>query len=93
LPEHLKTLLKLAMDSSHYNRQHWYWGGEAKLRVNGSKLQLTSIPDEEWATVEAEALKFWDEVSKESPRSAKVVKILKEYSAVMSKAGRPYRYS
>ena len=35
LPEHLKELLKLTMDSSHYYRQHWYWGGEAKLRTNG----------------------------------------------------------
>ncbi len=93
LPDHLKTLLKLTMDSSHYYRQHWYWGGEAKLRVEGTKLQLTSIPDAEWATVEAEALKFWDEIAQQSPRSAKVVKILKEYSGIMSKAGRPYRYS
>ena len=93
LPEHLKTLFRLCMDSSHYYRQHWYWGGEAKLRTAGTKLQLTSIPDEEWATVEAEALKFWDEVAKESDRSAKVVKILKEYNATMDKAGRPYRYS
>ncbi|WP_207061653.1 TRAP transporter substrate-binding protein [Motiliproteus sp. SC1-56] len=92
LPEHLKTLFRVCMDSSHYYRQHWYWGGEAKLRTAGTKLKLTSIPDSEWAQVEAEALKFWDEVAKESPRNAKVVKILKEYNATMEKAGRPYRY-
>ncbi|OMH28382.1 twin-arginine translocation signal domain-containing protein [Motiliproteus sp. MSK22-1] len=92
LPDHLKTLFRLCMDSSHYYRQHWYWGGEAKLRTAGSKLELTSIPDEEWAKVEAEALKFWDEVAEESDRSARVVKILKEYNATMDKAGRPYRY-
>jgi TRAP-type mannitol/chloroaromatic compound transport system substrate-binding protein len=91
LPEHLKILLKLAMDSSHYHRQYWYWNGEAKLRVNGKKLELTTIPDAEWATVEAEALKFWDEIAKQSPRSAKVVKILREYAGVMAKAGPPYR--
>jgi len=93
LPEHLKTLFEVCMDSSHYYRQHWYWGGEAKLRTSGTKLKLTSIPDEEWAQVEVEALKFWDEIAKESPRSAKVVSILKEYNATMEKAGRPYRYS
>ena len=93
LPEHLKTLFRLCMDSSHYYRQHWYWGGEAHLRTQGTKLKLTSIPDEEWAQVEEEALKFWDEIAAKSPRSAKVVNIFKEYSAVMSKAGRPYRYS
>ena len=93
LPEHLKTLFNLCMDSSHYYRQHWYWGGEAHLRTKGTKLKLTTIPDAEWATVEAEALKFWDEIAAQSPRSAKVIKIFREYNDVMSKAGRPYRYT
>ena len=93
LPDHLKTLLQLCMDSSHYYRQHWYWGGEAKLRVQGTKMKLTSIPDSEWATVEAEARKFWDEIAAESELKAKVVQILKDYNAAMDKAGRPYRYS
>ncbi len=93
LPEHLKTLFKLCMDSSHYYRQHWYWGGEAKLRTEGTKMKLTSIPAEEWKKVEDEALLFWDEIAAESPRSAKVVKILKEYRKTMEKAGAPYRYA
>ena len=42
--------------------------------------------------VQAEALKFWDEVAAESERKAKVVQILKDYSATMEKAGPPYRY-
>ncbi len=92
LPAHLQELFRLCMDSSHYYRQHWYWGGEAHLRTQGTKLKLTSIPDDEWATVEAEGAKFWDEVAGASPRSAKVVKIFKQYAAVMAKAGRPYRY-
>ncbi|MCG9552899.1 TRAP transporter substrate-binding protein DctP [Vibrio sp. Isolate32] len=93
LPEHLKTLWQLCMDSSHYYRQHWYWGGEAKLRVEGDKLELTTIPDQEWKTVEAEALKFWDEVAETSPRNKRVVDIFKKYAADMEKAGKPYRYS
>jgi TRAP-type mannitol/chloroaromatic compound transport system substrate-binding protein len=92
LPEHLKTLFKLCMDSSHYYRQYWYWGGEAHLRTKGTKLKLTTIPAEEWKTVEDEALKFWDEIAAKSPRSAKVVKILKEYNETMKNAGPPYRY-
>ncbi len=92
LPDHLKTMLQLAMDSSHYYRQWWYWGGEASLRVDGTKMELTSIPDEEWATVEAAAVKFWDEVASESETKAKVVEIFKKYNADMQKAGRPYRY-
>ncbi|MEM8951807.1 MAG: C4-dicarboxylate ABC transporter, partial [Pseudomonadota bacterium] len=93
LPEHLQELLKLTMDSSHYYRQHWYWGGEAKLRVEGTKMQLTTIPDEEWATVEEAARVFWDEIAAESETKAKVVQILKDYNAAMEKAGRPYRYT
>ncbi|MFK8080305.1 MAG: TRAP transporter substrate-binding protein [Granulosicoccus sp.] len=92
LPPHLQELLKLTMDSSHYYRQWWYWGGEADLRVNGPKMELTTIPDEEWATVETAALKFWDEIAAESETKAKVVAIFKQYNEVMEKAGRPYRY-
>ncbi|PKQ07874.1 MAG: C4-dicarboxylate ABC transporter [Alphaproteobacteria bacterium HGW-Alphaproteobacteria-11] len=92
LPEHLKTLFKLTMDSSHYYRQHWYWWGEAHYRTTGGKLELTTIPEEEWKTVEDEALKFWDEVAQTSPRNAKIVQILKNYADTMRKAGAPYRY-
>jgi TRAP-type mannitol/chloroaromatic compound transport system substrate-binding protein len=92
LPENLQTLFKLCMDSSHYYRLHWYWGGEAHLRTAGSKMKLTTIPDEEWATVESEAFKFWDEIATTGPRAAKVVQIFKDYNAMMQKAGVPYRY-
>lgn len=92
LPEHLKTLFKLTIDSSHYYRLHWYWAGEAKYRVHGEKLQLTSIPDEEWEVVERAALEFWDEIAAKSPRNARVVEILKQFAADMEKAGPPYRY-
>ncbi len=92
LPEHLQTLFRLCMDSSHYYRQYWYWGGEAHLRVKGEKMQLTTIPADEWKKVEQEANSFWDEIATQSERSAKVVAILREYASVMEKAGPPYRY-
>ena len=92
LPAHLKELARVCFDQSHYYRQWWYWGGEAALRVNGTKLKLTSIPDEEWATVEQAAVTFWDEIAAESEIKAKVVGIIKQYNADMQKAGRPYRY-
>ncbi len=92
LPEHLKELLMVCMDGSHYHRQWWYWGGEASLRVKGTKLKLTTLPDEEWGKVEAAAHKFWDEIAAQSPLKAKVVGIIKEYNDIMVKAGRPYRY-
>ena len=93
VPEHLKTLFNLSMDSSNYYRQHWYWAGEASLRVNGEKMKLTTIPAAEWATVETAAHKFWDEIAAKSPRCAKVVQIFRDYNGLMDKAGPPYRYS
>ena len=92
LPDHLRTLWRLAMDSSHYYRQHWYWGGEAHLRTQGTKMKLTTIADDEWATVEAEAVAFWDEIAATSPRAARVVEIFRRYNRVMTEAGKPYRY-
>jgi TRAP-type mannitol/chloroaromatic compound transport system substrate-binding protein len=92
LPNHLKTLFKLSIDSSHYYRLHWYWWGEAHYRTKGGKLKLTTIPDKEWKTVEDAAIKYWDEIAKKSPLNARVVKILKEYAKTMKAAGPPYRY-
>ncbi len=91
LPDHLKVLFNMACEQSHYYRQHWYWNGEANLRVNGDKLKLTTIPDAEWAQVEDAAKKFWDEIAAESPIKAKVVDIFKAYNATVEKAGAPYR--
>ncbi|MEO3386471.1 TRAP transporter substrate-binding protein [Mesorhizobium sp. CAU 1741] len=93
VPEHLKTLFRLTMDSSHYYRQHWYWWGEAHYRTTGGKLELTTIPEAEWKTVEDEAMKFWDEIAETGERNAKVVEILKKYQETMRGAGAPYRYS
>ncbi|MEM7694091.1 MAG: TRAP transporter substrate-binding protein [Pseudomonadota bacterium] len=93
LPDDLKMLFRVCCEQSHYYRQHWYWGGEAALRVGGDKMQLTSIPDDEWAKVEEAGRAFWDEIAAESETKAKVVGIFKEYNEVMAKAGRPYRYT
>lgn len=92
VPEHLQQLFMMSIDTSHYYRQHWYWAGEAKYRNEG-KLELTSIPEADWKQVEDEASKFWDEVAGQSPRSGKVVEIIKKYNASMVKAGPPYRYA
>ncbi|MDJ0958866.1 MAG: TRAP transporter substrate-binding protein [Arenicellales bacterium] len=93
VPPHLQEAFRLAMDSSHYYRQYWYWGGEAHLRTQGTKLELTAIPDDEWVQVEQAAQKFWDEIAETSPRAKRVVEIFKQYASVMEKAGRPYRYT
>ncbi len=89
----LQALFKLSCDSSHHYRNVWYWGGEAKLRVEGKKMELTEIPAHEWDGVVSDAAEFWDELAGISPRTARVVQAYKNYSAVMEKAGVPYRYS
>lgn len=91
VPAHLQELMRVCFEQSHYYRQHWYWAGEARLRVEGAETKLTSIPDAEWATVEEAAQKFWDEIAAESETKAKVVAIFRKYNETMVKAGRPYR--
>ncbi len=93
VPPHLQELFLLSVDSSHYYRQVWYWGGEADLRVNGKKMELTEIPKEEWDGVVKDAEEFWDELASISDRTARVVQAYKDYAKVMEKVGVPYRYS
>ncbi|MGI9406053.1 MAG: twin-arginine translocation signal domain-containing protein [Hyphomicrobiaceae bacterium] len=93
VPPHLQELFKITIDQSHYYRQVWYWGGEADLRVNGKKMELTTIPADEWDKVVADAEGFWEELASASPRTRKVVDIFKKYNQVMEKVGVPYRYS
>lgn len=91
VPPHLQQLFRSTIDQSHYYRNVWYWGGEAKLRVEGEKMELTSLPDAEWAQVVNDSKAFWDEVAASSPRAAKVVEAFKVYANTMDKAGYPYR--
>ncbi|MGI3167921.1 TRAP transporter substrate-binding protein DctP [Pseudooceanicola sp. C21-150M6] len=91
VPPDLQELYLMSIDQSHYYRAQWYWGGEAKLRVEGEKMELTSIPPEEWATVTKDAEAFWDEVAASGERPKKVVEAFKKYAATMEKAGYPYR--
>ncbi len=93
LPADLQRLFRVCCDQSHYYRQWWYWGGEAKLRVQGDKLQLTRIPDEQWVQVEQAAEKFWDQIAMGSALRTRVVSIIKSYNQDMLKAGPPYRYN
>ncbi len=91
VPDDLKELFMLTIRESDYFRLLWYWHGEADYRVTGTKLELTTIPDDEWQQVIKDAKEFWDETAATGPRRARVVEILKEYDAAMEKAGFPYR--
>ncbi|WP_424993102.1 TRAP transporter substrate-binding protein DctP [Oceaniradius stylonematis] len=91
VPPHLQELFRITIDQSHYYRAVWYWGGEAKLRVEGEKMELTSIPADELAQVVSDAAGFWDEIAASSDRAGRVVEAFKTYSDTMEKAGYPYR--
>jgi TRAP-type mannitol/chloroaromatic compound transport system substrate-binding protein len=88
-----QALYRLAINDSHYYRLHWYWWGEAHYRTQGEKMALTTIPSNDWKQIEQEALNFWDEIAQVSDRTARVVKILKDYQKIMEQAGPPYRYA
>ncbi|MCX7644067.1 MAG: TRAP transporter substrate-binding protein [Rhodobacteraceae bacterium] len=90
LPDDLKAIVRSCIEMGHHYRNQWYWGGEARYRATGDKLELTQIPPEEWRAVEEAALVFWDEIAQQSERSAKVVQIFKDYNAIISKSGVPY---
>ena len=92
LPGHLKAIVMAATEAGHTYRNQWYWGGEAALRANGDKLQLRSVPANEWAEVENAAKVFWEEVAQEGEVHQKVVNIFKEYNAVINQAGAPYNF-
>ena len=86
----LQELYKMSIQSSNNYRQAWYWSGEANLQVNGKKMELTTFSKNEWSRVTKDSKAFWDETSKISPRTAKVVDALKLYKSTMEKAGYPY---
>jgi TRAP-type mannitol/chloroaromatic compound transport system substrate-binding protein len=90
LSPELKRIVQSCIEASHTYRNQWYWGGEAKLRATGDKLKLTSIPAAEWKAVEDEAKIFWDEIAKTGETAAKLIKIFREYNAIVDKAGAPY---
>ncbi len=90
LPEHLKQLVMAATEAGHTYRNQWYWGGEAALRANGDKLQLRTVPAEEWAEVENAAKDFWAEIEQEGEIEAKIISIFREYNEVINQAGPPY---
>lgn len=93
LPEHLKSVVMSAIESGHHYRNQWYWGGEAKLRATGTKLQLRSIPQNEWREVEDAADEFWQEISETGETAEKIVNIFRDYRKVINAAGIPYSFS
>lgn len=92
LPDHLKQVVMAGIEASHTYRNQWYWGGEAKLRASGEKLELTSIAPEEWVAVEDAAKVFWDEIADTNDTAAKLVGIFREYAEVTGNAGPPYTF-
>lgn len=92
LPDHLKQIVMAAIEASHTYRNQWYWGGEAKLRATGDKLELRTVPAAEWAEVEDAAKEFWEEIAQEGEIQQKIVNIFKEYNGVINQAGPPYNF-
>ncbi|MCR9059935.1 MAG: TRAP transporter substrate-binding protein [Rhodobacteraceae bacterium] len=92
LPPHLQQLVLAATEAGHTYRNQWYWGGEARLRAKGDKLQLRTVPAAEWAQVEDAAKDFWKEIAAEGELQAKIISIFQEYNDVINQAGPPYNF-
>ena len=90
LPEHLKSIVMAGIEAGHTYRNQWYWGGEARLRAQGDKLELRSVPAEEWMQVEEAARTFWDEIAQEGEVEQRIVSIFRDYNQVINQAGAPY---
>jgi len=90
LSPRLQAIVRTSIEASHHFRNQWYWGGEARLRAQGEKLQLTTIPVREWQEVERAAQDFWDEMAETGERAQRLVKIFREYNANINGAGLPY---
>ena len=67
--------------------------GEANLRGNNPNMEMTSIPVEEWATMEAASQVVCEKIGAEFGVKLCVVDTLKKYDTDKGKAGRPYRYT
>ena len=88
-----QTLSRFCSDRSHRYCKWWYRWGEANLRRNNPNMEMTSIPVEEWATIEAASQVVCEKTAAESGVKLCVVDTLKKYDADKGKAGRPYRYT
>ncbi len=92
LPDHLKAIVMAGIKAGDTYRNQWYWGGEARLRATGDKLELRSVAANEWAEVENAAKDFWKEVAEEGEVHAKIVSVFEEYNSVINQAGPPYTF-
>jgi TRAP-type mannitol/chloroaromatic compound transport system substrate-binding protein len=92
MPFKVQDMLRLSIDQSHYYRLYWYWWGEEYYRDEGNRLELTTIPLNEWHAVENDAIRFWGTIAMTSPRRDKVVKVLTNYKNLMDRSGPPYYF-
>ena len=78
LDPHLQAVLDWSEYVLAFRSNKYYYEGEISSRP---LLNLTAIPDEDWARLQDVAWSRWDtEIAPISPRAAKLVEILKEYT-------------
>ena len=84
------ALVMAAIEAGHTYRNQWYWGGEAKLRANGDKLELTHDSRRRMGRGRERGQGFLGrDRRKKAKCSQKIVDVFKEYNEVMNQAGRP----
>ena len=90
LPPDLQELWKLALGSFHFEKNNWYYTGEAVYRTQ-PLFTLTTMPPDDWQKILDLKEGEYDRIAATSPRCAQAIDIIRDYQALMEEAGPPYR--
>ncbi len=88
IPEDIQKILLSTLDEHFFLRTNQYIYLEDKTLSKAQKEQgvkLITLPPEEYAKMQVEARKMWDEVAKKGPQCAKAVQMLKDFNKSMGR--------
>jgi len=83
LPEDLQEILHNALEDHFWPRTNQYlYQEEMELQraIDKHNVELLTLPQEEFAKMQAAAIKIWDEVAEKSPECARAVEMLKQFN-------------
>lgn len=88
LPKDLQEILLQTLEEQFWLRTNQYIYLENTTLSKVQKklgVELITLPPQEYAKMQAAALKIWDEVAKKGPKCAKAVKMLKDFNRQMGR--------
>ena len=88
IPEDIQKILLSTLDEHFFLRTNQYIYLEDKTLSKAQKekgVELITLPQEEYAKMQAAARKMWDEVAQKDPQCAKAVQMLKDFNESMGR--------